>query len=204
VTLPTNSIQDIHRSVREWIAQGLGAPPWRVRLGDEIPLSDKERPVAYVELTAPARTLDARATAPQGAIERLAPFTVSAYPVMGAEPRLSRMEADVIADVLGKLLDSGVAVAKAPASPAHIPIFDWQAIPLVGDAAERKLPPTAEPYTWARIPLGSSVQTIKDPMDPKRYTVGLVFTVRWSAPGAEGAIGGESLGVAGAYEVPTP
>jgi hypothetical protein len=199
-----NTILDLHRSVREWIAQGLGAPPWRVRLGDEIPLTDKERPVAYVELVAPARTLDARAVAPQGAIERMAPFTVSAYPDMGATPRDSRAEADVIADVLGKLLDTGVAVATAPASPAHIPVFDWSDILLDGTAAQRKLPPDSVPYTWARIPLGSSVQSIKDPMDPKRYTVGLIFTVRWSAPGSEGVIGGESLGVEGDYEVPTP
>jgi hypothetical protein len=199
-----NTILDVHRSVREFIAKGLGAPPWRVRLSDEIPLTDKERPVAYVELLTPARTLEARASAPQGAIQRMAPFTVSAYPVMGGTPQLSRQEANVIADLLDKMLDAGVAVAKAPAQPSHIPIFDWADIPLDGaTAAERRLPPTAEPYTWGLVPLGAGVQTIKDPMDPKRFTVGLTFTLRWWAPGSEGVIGGVSEGVDGAFVVPS-
>lgn len=198
-----NTILDVHRSVREFIAHGLGSPPWKVRLEDDIPLTDKERPVAYVELAAPARTLEARAVAPQGAVQRMAPFTVSAYPVLGETPRLSRQEADVIADVLGKLLDAGVAVAAAPASPSHIPIFDWAAIPLEGTAADRRLPVDAVPYTYGFVPLGSGVQTIKDAMDPKRFTVGLTFTVRWAAPGSEGVIGGESLGVEGGFE-PSP
>jgi hypothetical protein len=199
-----NAIEDVHRSLREWIAQGLGSPPWKVRIEDDIPLTDQERPVAYVELVQPARTLDARATAPQGAVQRLAPFTVSAYPNMGTSPRLSRQEADKIADVLDNLVASGVKVAGALPSPSHVPIFDWQHIPLEGSAAERKLPDDAEPYTYALIPLGWTVQTIKDPMDPKRFTVGLALSLRWWAPGSEGEIGGESLGVEGDYEVPTP
>lgn len=197
-----NTIEDVHRSVREWIAQGLGSPPWKVRIEDDIPLTDKERPVAYVELIQPARTLDARASAPQGAVQRLAPFTVSAYPDIGDSPRLSRQEADKVADTLDKLVASGVKVASAAASPSHVPIFDWQHIPLEGTAAQRKLPADAEPYTYALVPLGWTVQTIKDPMDPKRFTVGLTLTLRWSAPGSEGEIGGESLGVEGEYESP--
>lgn len=197
-----NTIEDVHRSLREWIAHGLGSPPWKVRLEDDIPLTDKERPVAYVELVQPARTLDARASAPQGAVQRLAPFTVSAYPAMGSSPRLSRQEADKIADVLDKLVASGVMVAAALAAPSHVPIFDWQDISLEGKAAERKLPPDAMPYTYALIPLGWTVQTIKDPMDPKRFTVGLSLSLRWWAPGSEGEIGGVSEGVEGGYEVP--
>lgn len=204
MTAPRNSIEDVHRSVREWIAQGLGSPPWKVRLHDDIPLTDEERPVAYVELVQPATTLDARATAPQGAIQRLAPFTVSAYTVVEETPRLSRSEADRVADVLDKLVASGVKVAKAFAQPYHVPIFDWQAIPLEGNAAERALPAEAEPYTWATVPIGASVQTVKDPMDAKRFMVGLNLSLRWWAPGSEGIIGGVSTGVEGGYEVPTP
>jgi hypothetical protein len=180
-----NTILDVHRSVREWVALGLGSPPWKVRLEDDIPLTDAERPVAYVELVDPARTLQAPATVPQGSIERMAPFAVSAYPATGETPRLSRREADLIADLLDKLVQKGIAVAKAAAQPSHIPIFNWEDIPLEGTAAERKLPPTAEPYAWGLIPLGQGVQVIKDPMDPKRFTVGLNFSLRWWEPGAE-------------------
>lgn len=199
-----NTITDVHRSVREWVAQGLGSPPWKVRLEDDIPLTDAQRPVAYIELVEPARTLQATATLPQGSIERMAPFAVSAYPAIGTEPRLSRQEADVIADKLDKLVQYGQAVATAPAHPSHIPIFDWSDIPLTGEAAERKLPAEAEPYTWALVPLGQGVQVIKDPLDARRFTVGLNFNLRWWEPGAEGEnMEGEGIHTEG-YEPPEP
>lgn len=195
-------MQDVHRSVREWVWQGLGGAPWKARLADDIPLTDKERPVVYVEIVDPARTTQARAVTPQGAIERLAPFVATAYPVIGDSPRLSRAEADVVADLLDRLIRAGADVAAAIAEPSHVPIFDWSEIPLEGGAAERALPEEAEPYTWALVPLGSGVQTIKDPLDNRRWTVALNFTLRWWEPGEEGPSYGESAGVEGSFASP--
>ncbi len=176
--------ENIHRSLRQMVSVALGSPPWIVRLADEIPQESVQRPVAYVELAAPARTIQARGSLPQGAVLRTATWRVTAVPAIGANPRISAQEADGIQTVVSTMLSGGISVATAEATPLHVPIFDWSAVPLEGSL--RELPSTAIPLIWANVQPGYEVQIVPDPEDPKRFSVLAEFTLEWWDAGASG------------------
>lgn len=204
-----NSTSDVHRSVRSWAAAALGSPPWRVRLSDAIPVTPSNRPVAYVDIAAPARTMQASASVPQGSVQRMAAFTVMAFPAIGDTPAQSHIEADRVADLLERAVTMGVRQPIGPfvadtqpsvgPHPMHIPIFDFAGVSLEGDAAARSLPPDAQPFTWANVPLGYSTQTTGDPSDPRRFSVELDMQVMWWQPGAELPSAGTVAGVSSGY-----
>lgn len=189
------TLDDRHRSLRRFLMNALGSPPWRVRT-ERQPVADEQRPVAVVEVTTAATTLRARRSIPQGNIERGQTFAIVLYPALGASAAESRLEAATVAD---RLQDS-IAVGLVDeldndallSAPEMLPVYDFAGVPVKG--ALRAGPPA--PYGWLRVE-DYPVRPVQDPEDPLRWTVVCDLRVSWEQAGrdvapapAAGSMGG--------------
>lgn len=177
---------DIHRSVRRYIATALGNT-WRIR-GEREVIKDDERPAAVVEFSTPVGQGPGhrdRRTIPQGDVSRAATFAVTAYPALFDTAREGRHEADRIADLLDQTIGQGLVDDDSGelvniGHPLAVPVYDYAGVPLTG--AGRGGP--ADPYGWAMVET-HSVHPIQDPLDEKRWTVAMSLRLSWWRAGRE-------------------
>jgi hypothetical protein len=172
------SLDDRHRSLRRFVMNALGSPPWVVRT-ERQPVQDDERPVAVVEVTSPVATTQARATLPQGDVRRTQTFTLTLYPVIEATAAESRQLAAQTAELLLQALGAGMSddAGGVLSYPERIPVYDFQAVPVKG--ALRAGP--ADPYGHLTVE-DYPVRPIQDPDDPLRWTVACDLRVSfWQA-----------------------
>lgn len=179
------SLDDRHRSIRRFVMNAVGSPPWTVRT-EVQPVADEERPVAVVEPIGVAATTRSRTSIPQGEVERAQSFAVTLYPVLAETAAESRLEAAGVADLLDQAITVGLVTDVVPgvdpepdtggellSPPQMIPVYDFAGVAVKG--AARAGP--AEYYGWLRVE-DYGVQPLQDPEDPLRFTV--VCTVRCS------------------------
>lgn len=174
------SLGDQQRSIRRFLANALGSPPWTVRVG-RARVADDDRPVAVVELAAPAVTLQARSTIPQGDVQRQQTFALALYPPLDgvegplSEPAASQQAASVAellsdAITIGLVFDDGALLSP----PLQVPVYDFADVRLTGPT--RAGPD--EPYGWLQVD-DYPVRPIVDPDDPRRWTVMCDLRVSW-------------------------
>lgn len=175
---------DIRRSLRRYVAQILGAPPWTVRM-QRTRVSDDERPVAIVEqgiMTTPYARAGMQADY-QGDVQKMAPFTVVCYPELGDTAAVSGETAQQLADLLDAGFGRGLVTDDVPpvyiGGAYRVPIYDFAGVPLTG--ADRAGP--TDPYMHANVDEAFSVRPIQDALDELRYTVTCSLRVTWWAGG---------------------
>jgi hypothetical protein len=175
------SLDDRHRSLRRFVMNALGSPPWVVRT-ERQPVQDDERPVAVVEVTSAVATTQARATLPQGDVRRTQTFTLTLYPVIEATAAESRQLAAQTAELLLQALGAGMSddAGGVLSYPERIPVYDFQAVPVKG--ALRAGP--ADPYGHLTVE-DYPVRPIQDPDDPLRWTVACDLRVSFWQAGRE-------------------
>lgn len=182
------TLDDRHRSIRRFLMNALGSPPWKIRT-ERQPVQDEERPVAVVEAPTPAATTRSRTSVPQGNVEKQQTFTLTLYPALAetaAESRLAAAAAaELLADAIGVGLvwgpdDEGHDDGDLLTAPEMLPVYDYEDVPVKG--AGRAGP--EEAYGWLRVddyPVGM----IQDPEDVLRYTVTCSLRVSWEEAGRE-------------------
>lgn len=175
------TLDDRHRSIRRFLMNALGAPPWRLRT-ERQPVADEERPVGVVEAGSPVTTTRSRTSIPQGNVERAQTFSIMLYPPLKTTARESRLEAETWAQLLdqailvGLLNDDGSTLS----APEMLPVYDFAGVPAAG--ADRA--GAAVAYGWLRAD-DYPVQPRQDPEDPLRFTVTCDLRVSWEQAGRE-------------------
>lgn len=187
------ALDDRHRSVRRFLMNALGSPPWTVRT-ERQPVTDDARPVAVVEAAPPVVTTRSRTSIPQGDIEKQQTFSLMLYPALGATAAEARMAAEGPAELLESAIAVGLvwdaddpqvianerAVGELLTAPEMLPVYDFAGVAVKG--ANRAGP--ADPYGWLRAE-DYPVRTIQDPDDPLRWTVACDLRVSWSEAGRD-------------------
>lgn len=172
---------DVLRSLRRYVSQALGSPPWRVRT-ERVEVKDDERPAALIEVSAPTVTLSARASVPQGNVLEATSYAVACYPEKGESVAEARRIAAGVASRLRGMVQFGLVTDEgALGAPSRFPIYDYDDVPVTGTAAERAGPDV--PYDYGYIMEGWNVRTTADDLDLQLYTVMLNLRVRVDWPG---------------------
>jgi hypothetical protein len=182
------SADDIHRSVRRYVALALGED-WTIRTEREV-VKDSERPVAVVEWStaigrSPGHPPDRR-TIPQGDVSRMGTMAVTAYPAIFDTAREGKHESELIAQLLDESIGQGLVKRDGSGPvvnvghPLAIPVYDYAAVPVKG--ANRAGPPN--PYGWAMV-ADHSVHPLQDPLDEKRWTVAVSIRLTWWRAGRQ-------------------
>lgn len=182
------SLDDRVRSLRRFLMETLGAPPWTVRVQREV-VQDEERPVALVEPTSAIGpgALPARTSIPQGDVDQAQTVTISLYPSFvddaGApvSPAESARRAREVATLIERALFSGLVLDDGErwSYPFRVPVFDFEATPIEGRG--RRGP--TERYGWMSVD-ESPVRPIQDPVDPLRWAVVADLRCSWQQGGA--------------------
>lgn len=174
------TVDDRHRSLRRFLMNALGSPPWVIRTQRE-PVRDEERPVALVEVatpTGPGRP--ARVSIPQGSVERIQTFALVLYPALGDTAAGARLAAAQLAqrleDAIGVGLNTDAGVLLS--APERIPVYDFAGVAVVG--AARAGPAGAYGWLWVE---DFPVRAVQDPDDPLRWTVTCALRVSWEQAG---------------------
>lgn len=172
------SLDDRHRSMRRFLMNVLGSPPWTLRT-ERQPVKDEERPAGVVEVLAAAVTRS-RTTIPQGNVERAQTFPVTLYPGLMETAAESRMVAEAVAQLLDDAISVGLSNDDGTVLtyPERIPVFDFEDVPVKG--ATRAGP--AEPYGWLWAE-DWTTQAVQDPDDPLRWSVTCPLRVSWESMG---------------------
>jgi hypothetical protein len=169
----SGSIDDVQRSLRRLLAEGLG-DTWTIRL-ERMEVPDDDRPVAFVEGAGPTVTpLAPRMTIPQGDYDKLKPFTVSTYPVLGATPHESRKVAFDLEHTLARIFEVGLDMAHS--RPGVVALYDYSAVALAGQAGP------ATPFGYAHSD-DVSVRATQDMADDRRWTVTCDLRLTWRVGG---------------------
>jgi hypothetical protein len=171
---------DIRRSLRRYVAQILGAPPWTVRL-QRTRVDDDERPVAILDpgvMTTPFARAGMR-DGNQGDVQKMRPFTVVCYPALGDTAAVSGEEAEQLASLLDAGFQRGLVTGDVPpvniGAPYRIPVYDFAGVPMTGpDRAG-----ATSPYMYANVDETINVRPIQDALDELRYTVVVNLRVSW-------------------------
>lgn len=150
--------------------RGLVVPDDKRPMGNVIPVPG-----------ATSQTLFARATIPQGDVQRGQTFAITLYPTTTGDARECRNRATLLAEALDDAVVSGVSYADVdPAEeysvspPLRLPLWDYAGVPVTG--ASRAGP--ADPVGWMEAE-DISVQAIPDPEDDKRWTVVCTVRLTW-------------------------
>lgn len=123
------ALDDRHRSMRRFLMNALGSPPWRLRT-ERQPVKAEERPVGVVEPAGPVATTRARTTVPQGDVDKTQTFSIMLYPETGDTAADSRL----IASEVGQRLDDAITGGLIEPPPADPVVFAWAGNqPLSGD-----------------------------------------------------------------------
>jgi hypothetical protein len=184
------ALDDRHRSLRRFLMNVLGSPPWTLRT-ERQPVPDSDRPAGVIE-TLPSTTTRARTTLPQGNVEKAQTFPITLYPVLGATGAEARLEAERVAQLLDDAITVGLVDDDGAAFtyPERIPVYDYAGVPVKG--AQRGGPPAPYGWLWAE---DFPVQALQDPEDPLRWSVTCALRVSWEQAGREGAPGVPATGV---------
>lgn len=195
---------DILRSVRRYVAQMLGSPPWTVRL-QRTRVTDDERPAAVLDpgiITTPVSRAGMR-DGNMGDQQKMQPITVVCYPGIGDTAAISAETARQLASLLDAGFSRGLVTTDTPpvniGAPWRVPIYYFAETPITG--AERAGPD--EPYMYANVDSSFSVRPVQDPLDELRYTVVASLRLTWwqgarvlpSSPTVAGMAGGWSASV---------
>lgn len=199
-----NDPEDVLRSLRRYVAQMLGSPPWTVRL-QRTRVADDERPVAIVEESGPLTTPFARArTVNQGDQQKQQSFTVVCYPPLGSQPVDSAETARQVASLLDAGFSRGLVTDDTPpvniGAPFYFPVYDYAGVPITGSG--RAGP--QDFYTFAEVDNTFNVRAIQDAVDEKRYTVVANLRVRWWQAGRIPADAPIAESVTGTFETVEP
>jgi hypothetical protein len=179
------SLDDRQRSIRRFVMNAMGAPPWRVRVARE-PIADEQRPVAVVEPAAAAGTTRWHTSIPQGDVEKVQTFVLTLYPEMVDEQgdALTAGAARLVVAQWAERLDAAITVGLVNddgsrlSAPRMLPVYDFAGVPAEG--AMRAGAPT--PYGWMWVD-DAPVQMIPDPDDHLRWTIVCDLRVSWSQAG---------------------
>jgi hypothetical protein len=184
------SLDDRHRSLRRFLMNALGSPPWRLRT-ERQPVPDEQRPAGVIEALATATTR-ARTTLPQGNVEKAQTFPITLYPEVGATGAEARLEAERVAQLLEDAITVGLVLddGEPYTYPERIPIYDYAGVPVKG--AERAGPDAPYGWLWAE---DFPVQAVQDPEDPLRWTVTCPLRVSWEQAGRDGLPGEPATGL---------
>lgn len=189
------SFDDVHRSLRRYLAVALGTS-WSVRMEREV-IGDDERPAMVVEASSPASAAPgnppARRTIPQGDYAVQQSFSATAYPTVYDTAREGGVEAKRVTQLLydaiavGLVNDDGSNLGH----PMAVPVWDYADVPAVGP--DRAGP--VEPYAWAWVE-DHSARPLQDPLDAKRWTVAMDVRLSWQRAGREAppAVAGTLVG----------
>lgn len=174
------TLDDRHRSLRRFLMNALGSPPWRIRT-ERQPVADEERPIAVVEVTTPAATLWSRKSIPQGDVQRGQTFSIVLYPELAGTAAESRLAAAQVAELLTNAIAYGLIddAGERLSMPEELPVYDFEGVSVKG--ATRAGP--AEPYGWMSVE-DFPVEPVQDPEDPLRWTVVCPLRVTWWQGGA--------------------
>lgn len=175
------SLDDRHRSLRRFLMNALGSPPWTIRT-ERQPVADDDRPVAVVEPATPVVTLRSRTSIPQGPIERQQTFGVVLYPALGTTAADSRLLAAAAAEALDRAIMVGLVEDDGSllTAPEMLPVYDFDGVAVKGSTRAG----AAEPYGWLMAE-DYPVRPLQDPEDPLRWTVTCDLRVSWEQPGRE-------------------
>lgn len=186
-----NDLDNVHRSVRRWVALLLPSPPWTLRLEDAMEARpDDDRPYGIVQPVTNVDTVFARATIPQGDVRRQTTMSITLYPGLTAVDSgdvLSRREARLQATQLAQLLLDGLEVGVLDASvtpnrqyggPLKLPLWEYAGIPVTG--AGRAGP--VLPYGSVDVE-NPTARPIPDDDEGRRWTVQVSFRAQWWAAG---------------------
>lgn len=178
------TLDDRHRSLRRFLMNALGSPPWTIRT-ERQPVRNEDKPIALVEAASPVATLFARSSIPQGDVEKQQTFSLMLYPARGDTAAEARLEASEWAEALEQAITVGMSddVGDPPetvvlSAPLMVPVYDFAGVAVKGKA--RKGP--AEAYGWLRVD-DFGVRPIQDPDDHLLWTVVCDVRVSWSQGG---------------------
>lgn len=189
-------VADLQRSLRRWLVFALDDDTWVLR-DERAEIADDERPAGYVEASAPMSLGFARASIPQGAVQRRVTMTATMYPATTGTADECGVRARELADVLDRGVQVGLAVPQGtllpgpgllpspdllPGStqwlatyPLSIPLWDF-----AGVAPDE--PGPQAPVAAAEVESLTS-RAIPDPLDDRRWTVVLELRLSWWAAG---------------------
>ena len=193
-------LDDRHRSLRDFLSATLNGfvttadasaetPPlgstWIVHT-DFGAVRDEERPVALVEPTTPTGPgeLPARASTPQGNVQRQQTFTITLYPEVGDTPAKAGHAAAKAATQLERAITHGLVSEDDEgektrwSAPLRLPVFDYTDVPVEGEDSAGPV----EPYGWLWVE-DAPVRRLRDAADPKRYTVVCDLRLSWEEMG---------------------
>lgn len=190
---------DVIRSVRRYVWLMLGGSPWTARIG-RVRASDDQRPVVIVDASSSLTTLFARATIPQGDVQKARTLTVVAYPTLGATAQESTIAAEGLAALLEAGFERGLVTDSTPpqmiGAPWRVPLYDFAGVPVTG--ADRA--GGSAPYGYANVTETSfNVRAVQDAMDELRYTVVATVPLTWWRAGRSGPGGPLVTDVPGTY-----
>jgi hypothetical protein len=173
------TLDDRHRSLRRFLMNALGSPPWRLRT-ERQPVADEQRPVGVVEPVAAAVTTRARVTVPQGDVEKAQTFSIMLYPELADTAGESRLAAAEVAQLLDDAFTSGLIEDDGSelSRPFRVPVYDFAGVAVKG--ALRVGP--GVPYGWLWIE-DAPVRVVQDPDDVLRFAVLCDARVSWSQGG---------------------
>lgn len=171
------SLDDRIRSLRRFVMNALGSPPWRVRT-ERQPVADEQRPIGVVEASTAMVTTRARTSIPQGEVERQQTFAIVLYPAMATTAAESRLIASQVAELLSDAIGFGLVGDGVETPPEAIPFYSFDGVPVKGVTREGG----AVPYAWMRVE-DFPVRPIQDPEDPLRWTVVCDLRVSWEQGG---------------------
>lgn len=175
--------EDVLRSLRRYVAQTLGSPPWTVRI-QRTRVLDDERPIAVVEEGGPLTTPRSRAgMVNQGDVQLMQSYAVMCYPAMASDAADSRYEAGRVRSLLQAGFSRGLVTDDDPpvniGAPWSVPVYDFDGVPVSGEG--RAGP--ADSYMYASVDQTFNVRPVQDPLDELRFTVVANLRMTWWAGG---------------------
>lgn len=193
-------VDDIHRSLRRYIAQVL-VEPWKVRT-ERQPVTPDERRICVVEPSSPVTTGKHRVSIPQGNVEKLMAFSAMAYPAIFGTAREGRLEAQRIASLLDQtftlgLVDGEGVEAVNIGAPFRVPVYDFLGVPVTGRS--RAGPTDHYGFAWVA---DLSVRTLQDTLDHLRWTVACDVRLSWEQGGRIVAQAPTAADMHGSFEPP--
>jgi hypothetical protein len=196
------ALDDRHRSLRRFVMNALGSPPWIVRT-ERQPVPEEQRPVGFVEVSTPAVTISSRTSIPQGNVEKQQTFAITLFPEGAETAAEGRLIAEEAAELLSQAITVGLVTDDDPpellTAPEMLPVYDFAGVPVKG--AARAGP--EEPYGWLRVQ-DSNVRPVQDPDDPLRWQIVCDLRVSWEQAGRDRPEGPLAGSMPGTWQPPGP
>jgi hypothetical protein len=171
-------VEDMHRSLKRLLS--LAFPePWVIRL-EMAQYSDEQRPLIVVEPVGDLARTGVQPTIPSRPHVLAQTFVITAYPALMDDPREARQQAEMVLDMLDRLVNIGwVENDVSVSGPLRLPMWNYAGVPVTG--AGRGNPDGLVEWdqvawvdTWSGL-------TIPDPQDDRRFTVPYTVRMSWQA-----------------------